>query len=119
LAKLLSNKITQLNTYRSKSDCEYLRLKQRLEDYNKNSEKIISSVEIQFRELREILDAKEKELKGFLEQSFSKYKTILNQEIETLENANFKTENLIDIVEFAMSYPNSYFCEGILLKIFS
>lgn len=112
LAKQLSNKISQLNTFRSKADDEYSHIKLRLEEYNKTSERIMTFVEVQFRDLREIINSKEKELKGLLDQVFSQYKVALNLEIESLENANSKTENLIDIVEFAISYPNSYFCEG-------
>lgn len=93
-------------------DVEYLNIKQRLEEFNKNSEEMLSSIENQFKELREVLDSKEKEIKSLVEQNFSKRRTALNLEIQNLDSMNMKTESLIDIVEFAMSYPNTFFCEG-------
>lgn len=91
---------------------EYTTVQKKLEDFNRNSEDIISTIEYQFQELREILNTKETEIKAHFTQIISERKNILTQEVQGLEKINSKTESLIDVVEFAMSYPNSFFSEG-------
>ena len=112
----MSNKFEQLNEYRNKVDGEYSSLKQRLEDYQKNSQETMNLVETQFQELKNIISAKETELKHFLVETFAKHKEKLTQEISNLDNVNKKTGNLINLVEFAVSFPDSYFCEGFYFK---
>ena len=108
----MSHKFEQLNEYRNKVDEEYTSLKQRLEDYQTNSQGMMNLVEKQFQELKEILVAKEIQVKNFLVETFAHHKEKLNQEIIDLDVVNKKTGNLINMVEFAVSYPESYFCEG-------
>ncbi len=69
-------------------------------------------VEKQFQELKEILVAKESQVKKSLAETFAHNKEKLTQEITDLDVVNKKTGNLINMVEFAVSFPDSYFCEG-------
>ena len=113
LAALLSKKIAEVNNCRNTADGEYSTIKQKLDEFNRGFEEKINSIEKYFNELREILNTKEKEIKATVEQIFNNRKISLNREVHSLENVNFRIESLIDIVEFAMSYPSTFFCEGI------
>lgn len=109
--------MSQANSFKNLADGEYTTIQKKLESFNKSSEDIISTIEYQFQELRELLNTKEAEIKEYLTQSFSERKNKLTKEIQGLEKINSKTESLIDVVEFAMSYPGSFFSEGSKLSI--
>src|SRR5690349_15266771 len=109
---MISTKIENANNHQSMVDGEYSNLQRKLEDFTKSSESVINSIERQFDSLRQVLNQKETEIKLFLEDVFSQRRDILTNEIQNLEKMNFKTESLIDIVEFALTYPTTFFPEG-------
>ncbi len=112
MAKLLCNEISQVNISRKKVQNEKANTMSKIEEIEKDLQERIQNIEMKFQELLFTLNEKEKEAKNALRKAFETRKDLLKQEIEVFENANLKTDTLIDVVEFAMCYPASYFCEG-------
>lgn len=94
-------------------------LKNSEQDLDKVFEKGMTAVTDNFKQLRDIIDYKEKETKLKLEQSYSKKKTTLKSEIKNFEQNLANYQSVFNQINFAIKHFDNYFIEGKSIKLSS
>jgi len=87
-------------------------LKQDLDELEKNYEKTIQTLKSQTAQIQSILEHKYKEIELSLNYVFEKNKSILKEEIKLIESYDLRIGDVMNMIDFATSYQNSYFIPG-------
>lgn len=91
----------------------HFNLKTAEQDLDKSYEKGLTALTDNFKQLKDIVEFKEKELKLKLEQSYTKKKTTLRQDLKVVELSLSNFQSVFNQINFAIKHYDNYFIEGI------
>ncbi len=98
-------------------NCENLH--RSLDELNQLYEKTKYKLQDQFLQIQKIIEYKQQELELQLDHIYTKQKSLITEEIKSVEEQDSWIGNLMNMIDFATSYQNTEFVHGsqILLQI--